>query len=113
MNRRLQNTLNSRTEAADGTEAVGLVSCQLGSSYCPDSPWGALNPQARTATTTRKDVEFVTKIEEPKNGADETLGAVIRTMESSSDAVLICTSELDLPGPRIVYVNRAFVEMSG
>lgn len=49
----------------------------------------------------------------PKTGADETLRAVIRTMESSSDAVLICTAELDLPGPRILYVNRAFVEMTG
>ena len=55
----------------------------------------------------------MTDFEGPKTGDDETLRAVIRTMDSSSDAVLICTADLDLPGPRILYVNPAFMEMTG
>lgn len=35
------------------------------------------------------------------------------TVEHANDPVLITTSELDSPGPYIVYVNHAFTRMSG
>ena len=34
-------------------------------------------------------------------------------IESAADSVLITDAELDEPGPRIVYVNRAFAKMTG
>lgn len=34
-------------------------------------------------------------------------------IESAADSVLITDAELDTPGPRIVYVNRAFAQMTG
>ena len=34
-------------------------------------------------------------------------------IESAADSVLITDAQLDKPGPRIVYVNRAFAQMTG
>ena len=34
-------------------------------------------------------------------------------VESANDAVIVTTPELDLPGPRIIYVNPAFTRMTG
>jgi PAS domain S-box-containing protein len=34
-------------------------------------------------------------------------------LEDAYDAVVITTRQLNLPGPSIVYVNRAFVELTG
>ena len=40
--------------------------------------------------------------------------AIFRSaIESAYDAVLITDAELDLPGPRVLYVNAAFTEMTG
>ena len=34
-------------------------------------------------------------------------------MQQASDAVTITTSEMDRPGPRIVYANPAFTKITG
>lgn len=41
---------------------------------------------------------------------DELLAAAVRFSE---DAILITDTQLNLPGPRIVYVNPGFTKMTG
>lgn len=43
----------------------------------------------------------------------DSLPLLFRAANLIQDAFLITTADLDLPGPQIVYVNRAFTEMTG
>ncbi|HKQ78043.1 MAG TPA: PAS domain S-box protein [Blastocatellia bacterium] len=45
--------------------------------------------------------------------ADEQLRLLKAAIEQSSESVFITTSQLDWPGPQIVYVNSAFTKMTG
>ena len=45
--------------------------------------------------------------------ADERLRLLESAIEQTSEAVTITTADLDLPGPRIVFVNQAFTRMTG
>jgi PAS domain S-box-containing protein len=44
---------------------------------------------------------------------EEALRLVESAVEQANDAVVIMTPELEFPGPRILYVNPAFCEMTG
>ncbi|MCJ2127288.1 HWE histidine kinase domain-containing protein [Methylobacterium sp. E-045] len=41
------------------------------------------------------------------------LGVLLAAVEASGEAILITSAELDEPGPRIEYVNPAFMRMTG
>ncbi|MEX2545225.1 MAG: PAS domain S-box protein [Phycisphaeraceae bacterium] len=45
--------------------------------------------------------------------AEQNLRLVQAAIEQVGEAVVITEPELDLPGPRILYVNRAFTQMTG
>jgi PAS domain S-box-containing protein len=45
--------------------------------------------------------------------AEESLRLLSSAVEQCKDSVLITDAELDLPGPRILFVNSAFTEMTG
>ena len=51
----------------------------------------------------------------PMRGAARTAAwrLVKAAVESANDAILITEARLDLPGPRIEYVNAAFTRMTG
>lgn len=50
----------------------------------------------------------------PEEGSDEEWLRLLQSaVESAADSVLITDAQLDRPGPRIVYVNRAFSRMTG
>ena len=53
-----------------------------------------------TDTTERKQIE-------------ETLQLLSSAVEQSKESIVITDTELDLPGPRIVFVNPAFTKMTG
>lgn len=44
---------------------------------------------------------------------EEWLRLLQSAIESAADSVLITDAQLDSPGPRILYVNRAFAQMTG
>ena len=46
-------------------------------------------------------------------GSPALVEMLVAAVESAIDAVMITDAELDLPGPRIVYVNPAFCRMTG
>src|ERR1700744_709888 len=48
-----------------------------------------------------------------RKGAEETLRLLSSAMEQSKESILITDAELDLPGPRIIFVNPAFTQMTG
>ncbi len=45
--------------------------------------------------------------------AEETLRLLNSAVLQSRESILITDAELDLPGPRIVFVNPAFTKMTG
>jgi PAS domain S-box-containing protein len=45
--------------------------------------------------------------------AEESLRLLASAVEQSKEAILITDAELNMPGPRIVFVNPAFTRMSG
>jgi len=47
------------------------------------------------------------------NRADEQLRLLKTAIEQSNESVVITTSQLDWPGPQIIYVNPAFTRMTG
>ncbi len=55
-----------------------------------------------------------TALPSPDDHSDqEWLRLLQSAIESAADSVLITDAQLDEPGPRIVYVNRAFAQMTG
>ncbi len=44
---------------------------------------------------------------------EQQMQLLTKAIEHSSDAVVITDAELDLPGPRILFVNAAFTQMTG
>ena len=55
---------------------------------------------------------IVTDITERK-GAEETLRLLGSAVEQSKESIVITDTELDLPGPRVLFVNPAFTRMTG
>jgi PAS domain S-box-containing protein len=45
--------------------------------------------------------------------AEESLRLLGSAVEQSKESIVITDAELDLPGPRIIFVNRAFTQMTG
>lgn len=52
-------------------------------------------------------------LQKEKSECSSWLGIFQAAVEAAYDAVLITDAELELPGPRIVYVNPAFTQMTG
>src|SRR5262245_7829836 len=73
---------------------------------------GDERPVARAAAATESAVVSRPERVDHKR-ADEQLRVLKTAIEQSSESVIITTSQLDWPGPQIVYVNSAFTKMTG
>ena len=66
----------------------------------------------RTADLRRTNEDLQGEIIERKR-AEESLKLLGSAVEQSKESILITDAELDKPGPRIIFVNRAFTKMTG
>jgi PAS domain S-box-containing protein len=48
-----------------------------------------------------------------RNRSEKLLRLLVSAVEQSKESILITDAELDLPGPRIIFVNPAFTQMTG
>jgi two-component system, cell cycle sensor histidine kinase and response regulator CckA len=67
----------------------------------------------RIARRLKEDkIVLQTEVAERKR-AEETLRLLGSAMEQSKESIVITDGELDLPGPKIIFVNPAFTKMTG
>lgn len=53
------------------------------------------------------------EVRQARQQAEETLGLLQSGVQQLEEAIVITTAEFASPGPRIVYVNEAFIKMTG
>ena len=82
----------------------------LNESVTPLEPTG----NAPTGTTADWSVKQSRQtVPDARRSEDGGMALVKAAVESANDAVIITEASLELPGPRIEYVNRAFTRMTG
>ena len=69
---------------------------------------------AHTNPTEERSTSFVMDNLSPNYvNNDEQLTLLAAAVHSSHDSIVITTTDLDYPGPEIVFVNKAFTKMTG
>jgi PAS domain S-box-containing protein len=77
---------------------------------------GVAERQAKLETvneTVERKVQELKKEMAERGRAEESLRLLNSAVEQSKEAMLITDAELNLPGPRILFVNPAFTQMTG
>jgi PAS domain S-box-containing protein len=66
----------------------------------------------RTADLARTNENLCAEITERKR-AEETLRLLESAVDQSKESIMITDAQLDLPGPKIIFVNPAYTQMTG
>jgi diguanylate cyclase (GGDEF)-like protein/PAS domain S-box-containing protein len=84
------------------------------------SLWGILTAQTtKKRTFTKDEINFLQAIANmlsqaiARDGADEKLRLLASAVEHAEDSILITKTNMERPGPEIVFVNSAFTRMTG